>query len=76
MEDESKPPPLAFANQVIQMFADHLLGGDVKLNLRAYRLIRVVFRRVGGSWFELCQGNPQHTELLIESVKALGAARK
>jgi hypothetical protein len=76
MDDESKPPPLAFANQVIQMLASHLLGDDVKLNLRAYRLIRVVFRRLGGSWFELCQGSPQHTELLIESVKALGAAQK
>jgi hypothetical protein len=76
MEDESKTPPLAFANQVIRMLADHLLGEDAKLNLRAYRLIRIVFRRLGGSWFELCQGAPAHTNLLIEAVKAWGQARK
>lgn len=75
MEDESKPPPLAFANQVIKMFAEHLLGDEAKLDVHGYRLIRVVFRRLGGSWFELCQGHPQHTKLLLESVKAWGARK-
>lgn len=74
--DESKPPPIVFANQVVQMFANHLLGDKAKLNRQAYGLIRVVFRRLGGSWFELCQGNPQHTQLLLESVKAWGARKQ
>jgi hypothetical protein len=73
--DDSPTPPLAFANQVIKMFAEHLLGDDARLNLRAYRIIRVVFRRLGGSWFELCQGHPRHTNLLIEVVKACGAQK-
>ena len=68
--DDPKAPPLAFANQVIEMLANHLFGDDVKLSLRAYRVIRVVFRRLGGSWFELCHGSPQHTDLLIAAVKA------
>lgn len=75
MDDDSATPPLAFANQVIKMCADHLLGDEAKLNLRAYRVVRVVFRRVGGSWFELCQGHPHHTNLLIEAVKAWGAQK-
>lgn len=73
--DDPESTPLAFANQVIKMFAEHLLGDKAKLNLRAYRVIRVVFRRIGGSWFEVCQGSPQHTQLLIESVKAWGAQK-
>lgn len=73
--DDPKVPPLAFANQVIEMLANHLLGDGAKLSLRAFRVIRVVFRRLGGSWFELCQGNPQHTKLLIESVKGWGAQK-
>jgi len=73
--DNPKTPPLAFANQVIEMLAKHLLGDDVKLSIRAYRVMRVVYRRMGGSWFELCDGNPQHTKLLIETVKAWGAQK-
>lgn len=72
MDDESKPPPLAFANQVIETFANHLLGDGAKLDREGYRSIRVVFRRLGGSWFQLCQGSPKHTSLLIETIKAWG----
>lgn len=71
--DDSEAPPLVFANQVIQMFAEHLLGGSAQLEAADFGLIRVVFRRLGGSWFELCQGSPKHTSLLIEAVKAWGA---
>ena len=70
--DESDPPPLAFANQVIKMLAEHLLGEDSKVNRAAYRLIRVTFRKLGGSWLELCSGSPRHVGLLIECVKAWG----
>jgi hypothetical protein len=75
MDDESKPPPLVFANQVIGMLADNILGDSVKMNRRAYLTVRVVFRKLGGSWFEVCQGSPEHINLLIESVKAWGARK-
>lgn len=70
--EEPKPVPLVFANQVIKLLGEHVLG-DVKLTAQAFRVIRVVFRRLGGSWFEVCQGNPEHTQLLISSVTAWGA---
>ena len=71
--DDSKPPPLAFANQVIELLAQHLLGEDVELEPEAFRSIRIVFRKLGGSWFEVCLGSPKHTDLLIECVKAWGS---
>jgi len=70
--DDEEAPPLAFANRVVKMFAEHLLQGKSKLNAAAYRVIRVTFRRLGGSWVEVCEGSPRHTELLIECVKAWG----
>jgi hypothetical protein len=70
--DDSEEPPLAFANQVIKMLAEHLLGEKAKLNRRAYQLIRIVFRKLGGSWLEVCSGSPKHMDLLIECVRAWG----
>lgn len=70
--DESDTPPLAFANQVIKMLANHLLGDKAKVDLAGYRLIRIVFRKLGGSWFQLCAGSPRHLGLLIECVKGWG----
>lgn len=71
--DDSKPPPLAFANEVIELLAQHLLGEDAELDAKAFQLIRIVFRKLGGSWFEVCSGSPKHTNLLIECVKAWGS---
>lgn len=76
MDDESKKVPLAFANQVIKMFGDHLLGDKARFNLRAYRVIRVVFRQLGGSWFALCQGDPRHTQMLLAAIKAWGRRKQ
>ena len=74
--DDPETPPLAFANQVIKMLGDHLLGDGAKLTLKAFRVIRVVFRRLGGSWQEVCLGSPRHTKLLIECVKAWGSRNR
>jgi hypothetical protein len=71
--DDSEAPPLVFANQVIKMLGEHLLGDSAELDPEDYLLIRVVFRKLGGSWFEVCQGSPKHTNLLIESIKAWGS---
>lgn len=70
--DDSETPPLVFANQVIKMLGEHLLGEEAKLTRRAYRLIRVTFRKLGGSWVQVCAGSPPHMNLLIECVKAWG----
>lgn len=70
--DDSEPPPLVFANQVIQMLGNHLLGEEAKLTHQAYRQVRLVFRKLGGSWVEVCGGSPKHMNLLIECVKAWG----
>ena len=71
--DDSESPPLVFAHEVIKMLGEHLLGDSVKLDPPGYQLIRVVFRKLGGSWFEVCQGSPKHTNLLIETIKAWGS---
>jgi hypothetical protein len=72
--DDTAEPPLVFANQVIKMLAEHVLGEDAaaKVKRRAYRVIRIVFRKLGGSWMEVCSGSPKHTDLLIKCVTAWG----
>jgi hypothetical protein len=71
--DDDKPPPLVFANQVIELLASHLFGDSVKVSRKGYRVIRVTFRRLGGSWLELCLGSPRDIELLLECVEAWGS---
>jgi hypothetical protein len=68
MGDE-KQPPLEFANQVISMFASNILG-ETDLTDANYSTIRVTFRKLGGSWFELCHGNIDQLGLLVETIKA------
>jgi hypothetical protein len=58
--DDSEPPPLVFAHQVIKMLGEHLLGEEVKLTRQAHLSVRVVFRKLGGSWFQVCSGSPKH----------------
>ncbi len=66
---EEKQPPLEFSNQVISMFAENILG--VKdMEDRDYSAIRVTFRKLGGSWFELCHGDVEQLDLLIQTIKA------
>lgn len=68
MGDE-KEPPLEFANQVIAMFAENILG-QTDMKPENYSVIRVTFRKLGGSWFELCHGGVGHITLLVECIKA------
>jgi hypothetical protein len=67
-----KPPPLEFANQVIAMFAENLMGRS-DLKPEDYSVIRVTFRKLGGSWFELCQGNILQLMLLEQTIQAWGS---
>lgn len=71
--DDDKPPPLVFAHQVIELLASHLLGDSLKLSKKGYQTIRVTFRKLGGSWFDLCLGSLQDTQLLLECIKAWGS---
>lgn len=72
--EETDAPPLVFAHQVIKQFVDNMLG-DKKIDAHGYRVIRLVFRKLGGSWYELCMGSPRNTDLLMQAVGAWGDAK-
>lgn len=71
MEDQEKQPPLEFANQVVSQFAENLLGGK-SLKKDDFMLIRLTFRKLGGSWFNLCLGDIRHLILMTYVVRAWG----
>lgn len=72
--EPSETPPLVFAHQVIKQFVNNVVG-DADIDSRGYRVIRLVFRKLGGSWYELCMGSPRDTDLLIQAVRAWGEAK-
>lgn len=69
--DDEKPPPIVFANRVVKQFAENLVQ-DADLKPHDYTVIRVTFRKLGGSWFELCHGNVPHILLLTQVVRTWG----
>lgn len=64
--------PLVFANRVIRRLVDNTHGNDVILTRENYLAIRTVFKRCGGSWQKLYEGNEDHTRLLIQIVASWG----
>lgn len=72
MYDATPPPPLLFANHVISQFSAHLLGEDTIVEPNDFMAIRVVFRRLGGSWENLQLGDPAQMEILKNVVGAWG----
>ena len=58
------PKPKQFANQIIQQMVQHAVAGETQLASRDYTSIRVVFRRLGGSWSKFADGDHHHMELL------------
>jgi hypothetical protein len=72
--EPSETPPLVFAHQVIKQFVNNVVG-EANIDTRGYRVIRLVFRKLGGSWYELCMGSPRDTDLLIQAVRAWGEAK-
>jgi hypothetical protein len=54
--DDPEKEPLLFANRAIQHYAKAFLD-DVELTPRDCTKIRVMFRSLGGSWFEIAQGD-------------------
>jgi hypothetical protein len=70
--DESRKPPLQFANRVIRRFVDNQLGDEALVLPDDYLKIRLVFRRCRGSWEQVTQGNVVHIHLLSKVVSAWG----
>lgn len=70
--DEPEKQPLLFAHRAIDRYAKAHLGKDVHLNLQDYRVIRVSFRAIGGSWEALSRGDSGHLLKLVAVVKAWG----
>ena len=66
----SVKPPLVFANRVIRMVLDHLHGPDLIAEADDYAIIRLAFRRVGGSWEAVWQGDRKQNELLKTMIGA------
>jgi hypothetical protein len=71
-----KKPPLVFANHVIRQTADHVVDEKVSLREQDYTSLRVVFRKMGGSWAALADGDIDSTRLLSRIVKKWGKSRK
>lgn len=66
----SPKPPLVFANQVIRMLIDHLYGQELLSEDKDFALIRLAFRKAGGNWESLWQGDTKQNELLKRMVNA------
>lgn len=70
--DDRPVHPLVFANHVIHQLVEHMVGEDVVIEPEDYTVLRVVFRKCGGQWHEITQGNLVHLELLKKIVSAWG----
>lgn len=62
--DDAPSLPLVFANRVIRQFADHLLGGDIVIEPKDFMVLRIIFRKLGGKWWDLSRGSIAQLVLL------------
>jgi len=53
---------------------DHLLGGDMIATTDDFLKIRVIFRKLGGQWVALQNGDIVHILLLEKVITAWGKA--
>jgi hypothetical protein len=70
--DDTSWTPSVFANKVILQFVHHILAEDMVVEPDDYMAIRIVFRKVGGSWDELANGSIVMLELLQKIIAAWG----
>lgn len=70
--DDPKALPLVFANQVIRQFVDHLVGADTVVEPRDYMVLRMLFRKGGGTWQNLADGDITHLLFLEKLVTSWG----
>lgn len=68
MDDRPKPPKI-FANRVIRQLIEHMFADDFKIKANDYMAIRVVYRKLGGSWDQLGLGSMKELELLSKVVQ-------
>lgn len=73
---DDKKPPLEFANRVIRRFVDNLYGDDVGVMPQDYTAMRVVFRKLGGSWEKVSQGDINHCRKIVQVVQGWGKRQK
>ena len=68
--DDKKKEPLLFANRAIVQFAKGALDDGRDLTAQDCTLIRVTFRKLGGSWEALALGDSKALGILSQAVKA------
>lgn len=66
-------PPILFANRVIRMMVDHSAGEEYITMPEDYTVMRVTFRRLGGSWEAAAKGDVKHLKILRKIVEAWAA---
>ena len=77
MDEDNKDVSVDFANLIIDEFVDHIFGKTVKKpKFGDYATIRLTFRSMGGSWYDLCHGDLQSVTQLHDIVEHWGKARK
>lgn len=62
-------PPLVFANHVIRQTVDHVADEKILVSPQDFTALRVVFRKLGGSWSKLADGDINSSRLLARIVK-------
>lgn len=70
--DDTPKPPLLFANKVISQMVAHLFGGELVIWPDDFIAMRVAFRRLGGLWDQVADGNIVHLQLLSKVVTGWG----
>lgn len=70
MDDDSQPKVLA--NRIILQFVQHSVSPDAVVTPQDYIALRVVFRKCGGSWEKVMNGEQVDTELLKTIIMAWG----
>jgi len=71
MDQEPKQPSV-LANKVILQLIQHSVSEELSPSWEDFASIRVVFRRCGGSWADLLNGDHRQLELLRQIVVAWG----
>lgn len=71
-----KDHPLAFAERILRQIIDHTFGVEKSRTSQDLQVMRVVFRREGGSWEKLMRGDQTQLKLLSNIVVAWGKGAK
>ena len=64
--------PIILANKVIKQMVEHLFSDVPAPSYDDYMAMRTVFRRLGGSWMAISQGDTRQLDVLQRVVIAWG----